>query len=172
MRQHRSSVIAILILSASTSASTLAENSNNQPPDANSIHVELVATGAYTILKGRAETYDFFSVSPELRVRFGQSSGQGWFLGLGAQGLSNLNENPNTAQSTQPSSLFHTNIYLVSGYAYPIFPEDQQPQKGFKIPVIISAGVGWMNQEINTSKSLYDKGAFLYFGITVPIFGN
>lgn len=133
------------------------------------VHGEIVVTGAYTVLKGRATTYNFISASPELRVRYGQAEGGGWFGAIGTPLANNLNDDPKKIQGTEPVSIFNSNVYVAAGYAFPLTPGG--PSANIKVPITISVGGGIMNQQINSTTKTYDKGAFIYIGVTAALVG-
>ena len=134
------------------------------------VYADLVATGAVTLLKGKNDSYNFFSASPEIRIRLGNSgNGEGYFIGLGTALATNLKKDPNSTPASQPSSISKSNIYTVLGKAWSI--SDGGPNSNWKVPTNFCFGIGVMNQQISSDKSIYDKGPFLYLGVSVTLAG-
>ena len=132
--------------------------------------IDIGATGALSLWKAKSGTYNFFSASPEIRYRFKNHDTDnsiskffsGTYFAIGSPLLSSLNQNISGAQSTTPTSVFKSNIYVAFGRIG--IPKKLFDNSSLYFSPI--AGFGWASQEIDKTHGIYDKGLFVYLGIS------
>lgn len=147
-------ILFIALVVCSPCLADVCDNSKNDNPS----HFDISINAANNILFGSADKYIFTTVTPEGRWRFCGIDADSPYIAFGSPQVSNLNTtNPSASMSSQPTSLSHSNWYVSFGYAFKWSFTDA-------VPVI---GIGFMNQEINKTQSTYDKGWFVFLGITV-----
>lgn len=135
---------------------------------------DIGTTAGITIFKSaKTGTYDFTNVSPELRMRFKLDNYLGWgwvknsdfFLGLGTPLVSSINQNTTNTQSSNPTSIWKSDIYIGAGimankpFNFPASKLDFMPVFEF----------GWMSQQVDKTNGVFDKGGFISFGITTNL---
>jgi len=130
--------------------------------------IDISATAGIAFFSAKSGTYTFESVSPELRYRFHRDEGKNlgnWLVALGSPLVNNLNQNATGGQSSAPTSIFKTSLYVAIGFMGA--PRKLFANSDLSYAPIVQAG--WMSQEIDKTNGVYDKGGFIMFGLTTNL---